>query len=269
MNPVVKGSISSATHQLLTKLKLLADQNILRKKPGYRYDIEIKRLATYIRILGGPLMYETMQKNLPTAFPSLDTVNRFIRKMDGAMVEGCLRSNQLLKYLKDRSLPLVVSISEDATRIDGRIQYDAKTYQISGFVLPLNNETGMPIPYSFQARNATEILNHFSSGNTVVNVIMARPLANYPPFCLLLFSSDGRYTAGDVIKRWKYIVKDLETIGIHVLTISSDSDPRYNSAMRKNSSLGKKSNIFGEVLFWIGHKVEKNIQLSRLHPSCN
>lgn len=170
--------------------------------------------------------------------------------MDGAMVEGCLRSNQLLKYLKDRSLPLVVSISEDATRIDGRIQYDAKTNQISGFVLPINSETGMPIPYSFQARNATEILNHFSSGNTVahfVNVIMARPLANYPPFCLLLFSSDGRYTAEDVIKRWKYIEKELETIGIHVLTISSDSDPRYNSAMRKNSSLGKKSNIFGEV----------------------
>lgn len=195
-------------------------------------------------------MYETMQKNLPTAFPSLDTVNRFIRKIDGAMVEGCLRSNQLLKYFKDRSLPLVVSISEDATRIDGRIQYDAKTNQISGFVLRLNNETGMPIPYSFQARNVNEILNHFSSGNTVahfVNVIMARPLANYPPFCLLLFSSDGRYTAEDVIKRWKYIEKELETIGIHVLTISLDSDPRYNSAMRKNSSLGKKSNIFGEV----------------------
>lgn len=34
-NSVVRESISSATHQLLTKLKSLADQNILHKKPGY------------------------------------------------------------------------------------------------------------------------------------------------------------------------------------------------------------------------------------------
>lgn len=239
----------SPTHQVLLKLMKIADQNEARTKPGYRYDSDIKSFATYIRILGGPLLYETIQSNLKLALPSLDTTNRFIRKMEGAMIDGCLRSVELLKYLTDRNLPLVVSISEDATRIDGRIQYDSKTNQVSGFVLPLDNQTGMPIPFSFKARNATEMLKHFTSNTPIahfVNVIMARPLANYPAFCLLLFSSDGRYTAEDVMKRWDFIIRELSMFGIKVLTISSDSDPRYNSAMRKCTSLGLKSHIFNE-----------------------
>lgn len=238
----------SRTHNFLAQLKSIADRNVKREKEGYRFEIDVKSFATYIRILGGPLLYKTIQSNLELSLPSLDTTNRFIRQMDGSMVEGCLRTDELLKYLTDRHLPLVVAISEDATRIDGRIQFDARTNQISGFALPLNKTNGMPIPFSFPARNRDEILHHFSSATVAkfVNVVMAKPMANYPPFCLLLFSSDGKYTAEGVAKRWRYITNELSKADIKVLTIASDSDPRYNSAMRQLSLLGHQSNLFGE-----------------------
>lgn len=237
----------SSTHQLLEKLRNTADQNASRPKPGFRYDIDLKRLATYIRILGGPLLYETIHKNLELALPSLDTTNRFIRRMEDSMIEGSLRTNELLKYLTERELPLAVSIAEDATRIDGRICYDSKTNQIAGFVLPTDKETGMPIPLSFPAKHKNDILQYFANNTPVahfVNVVMARPLANYPPFCLLIFSTDGKYCAKDVSKRWKYITEELAKVNIKVLTISSDSDTKNNAAMRHNSLLGYESNVF-------------------------
>lgn len=64
-------------------------------------------------------------------------------------------------------------------------------------------------------------------------------------FPLLLFGTDSRFSAEDVSKRWDFITDQLNRLGIEVLTISSDSDPKYNSAMRRNSRLGRKSVVFG------------------------
>lgn len=176
----------SPTHMLLSKLKATADQNIARKKAGYRFPNDLKSLAVYIRIMAGKLVYETIQKNLELSLPSLDSTNRYVRKMNDPVVEGCLRTNELLRYLNERQLDLVVLLSEDATSIEGRIQYDDKTNQISGFTLPINDETGMPIPLSYPARSGEEILDHFNNNNNTIarylNVIMARPLARFPPF---------------------------------------------------------------------------------------
>lgn len=243
----VTPKFESSTHQLLSTFADLADQNVSRTKPGYRFTEDVKLFATYIRILGGPLLYETIHKNLPLAFPSLDTTNRQIRNVESAMTDGSFRIEGLLKYLNERNLPLAVALSEDATAIEGRIQYDSRTNQITGFALPLDSKTGMPIPMSFPARNCEEIVKHFSGNSSVanyVNVIMAKPVANYPAFCILLYASDGKYTAEDISHRWAFMTNKLREVGIKVLTISSDSDAKNNSAMRKMSLLGMESNIF-------------------------
>lgn len=72
---------------------------------------------------------------------------------------------------------------------------------------------------------------------------MAQPLANVPPFCLTIFGSDNKYDSMDVENRWKYTVAELAKIGVDVLVISSDSDPRYNRVMRNLSRLGEKTQI--------------------------
>lgn len=181
------------THYFLNMLIGTADKNAKRDKHGYRYTDEIKRFTSYFRMLSGPFAYETIQRNLECAFPTLQSINRYIRCTNCKVIEGILRCEELLQYLKERQLPLVVSLSEDATRIEERVQYDSNTNQVIGFVLPISEETGMPIPYSFKARNADEIFKHFGSGNQAahfVNVFMAQPLAKVAPFCLLIFGSN-------------------------------------------------------------------------------
>lgn len=234
------------TQYFLKKLLTAADRNSRREKGGYRYDNDVKLYAAYIRMIVGPLAYETIQKNLECCLPSLPSTNRYIQSSGCHVTEGILRHEELAIYLKERSLEPVVCLSEDATRISGRIQYDCKTNQLMGFVLPLNRENGLPIPFAYPARSAEEIFNHFSNNDSsasFLNVVMAKPIGNAPAFCLLVYGSDNKYTSADVSKRWEYITMQLAKIEIKVLTISSDSDPKYNAAMRKLSKLGFKTNI--------------------------
>lgn len=243
-------SPQSHTHKLLNKLIEIADKNYSTTKPGYRFDDSVKKWAAYLRMIAGPLAYQSLQKNLELCLPSLSATNRYVRKMNTPVYEGELQSEQLLQYLSDRSLPLVVSLSEDATRIDGRVQYNALTNLMTGFVQPIAKKTGLPITRAYQARTAKEILEHFQQNHPIsqfVNVMMAQPLANVAPFCLLVYGTDMKYTSEDIINRWNFIIKDLQKYKIRVINISTDSDPKYNSAMRKKSTLGECANIFDYI----------------------
>lgn len=229
---------------LLDQLQSAADRNSSRKPGGYRYDSTIKLFATYLRLIAGRLAYETIQRNLECSLPSLSSVNRYIRNSSYHIIEGVARYDELVTYLNERNLPHIVSLSEDATRIVGKVQYCAKTNQIVGFVLPKNDSNGMPTPFAYSARNAAEIIKHFTFENTestFLNVIMAQPAADVSAFCLLAYGSDNKYTANDVSQRWSHITTELGIRNILVLSIGSDSDPRYNTAMRQNSKLGRQS----------------------------
>lgn len=231
---------------LLKKLVSSATQNLVRHKNGYRYDGEIQSFSMVFRLLSGPLAYETLQKNLSCTLPSLPSVNRYIYKSNYRAVEGALRCDELLQYLEERNLEKVVTLSEDATRIVGRVQYDSYSNQIVGFALPINKKSGLPIPLSFPARSMQEIIGHFENENEIsplVNVIMAKPVCtnSIPAFCLLLYGTNNKYTAEDVCKRWITIIEKLKSLGITVISFSSDSDPRYNTAMKKLSQLGQMS----------------------------
>lgn len=231
----------TSSHFLLGKLIEQAQRNFSRENGGYRYDNIIKRFATYFRMIAGPLSYESIQKNLEHSLPSLQSVNRYIKSANCYIVEGVLRTHELVLYLNQRNLPLTVILSEDLTRVIGRPQYCSVTNQIVGYVLPTNHINGMPIPYSFPARSVYEIYKHFSNKNTIasnLNVIMAQPFGDAHAFCLLAYGTDNKFTAMDVINRWKFITDELKQVGIKVLIISTDSDPKYNGAMRKLSHLG-------------------------------
>lgn len=104
----------------------MAERNGPREKGGYRYDPEIKRYASLFKMLSGALAYETLQKNLSFSLPSLPSVNRYIRSANCHIIDGILRREGLLIYLKERDLPLIVSLSEDATRIEGRVHIQIK-----------------------------------------------------------------------------------------------------------------------------------------------
>lgn len=240
----------SRTHELLKTLIATADKNLPREKEGYRFDSNVKSLATYIRLVGGRLTYDSIHRNLPLALPSLSSVNRYIMRTNRKMHEGVLRITELSNYLDQRSLPRIIALSEDATRITGTVQYHSKSNEILGLVLPTNSITGMPVPHSYPAKDLKQICEYFQNKIPVanfVNVIMAQPMAHAPAFCLLLFGSNSKYTAENVAARWHFITTELKRAKIDVVTISSDSDAKYNSAMRKLSMLGNKSILFKDV----------------------
>lgn len=244
----------SQTHKILRKLIMAADQNINRSSAGYRFDPDVKEWAAYLRMLSGPLAYRTLQENLPLSLPSISSLNKYIQSTR-IITEGVIRSQELLLHLERRNLPLTVALSEDATRIVDAIQYDSLTNQLIGFVLPIDSTNGIPIPFAYKARSTEEIVGHFLSNTPIasfVNTIMAQPIAKEPPFCLLLFGTDSKYTSFDVSKRWNHIVSELKKVKIDVLTIASDSDPKYNTAMRRNSMLGYPSRLFNSDWFSCG-----------------
>lgn len=232
---------------LLSKLQSFAKSNLNRPKEGFRYTHETKMISSYLRMICGPLAYNTIQKNLQGVLPSIVSTNRYIKSSD-YIVEGEIRGVLLRKYLSDRGLPLAVVLSDDATRVEGRIQYDSSSNQIVGFVLPTDKQTGMPLTNAYPAESAEQIFETFSKGNSVssyVIAIMAQPLGDVPPFCLAMFGSDCAYTSEDVEHRWEYITSELNKLNIEVIIISSDSEPKYNRTMRKLSKLGFKTTIPG------------------------
>lgn len=203
------------THFFLNKLISAADRNATRKSGGYRYDKDIKSYVLNLRTLSGPLAYETLQKNLPLALPSLSSTNRYLSNFHSRPIEAILRSYELNIFLEERELEKVISLSEDATRIVGRLQYDSKSNQITGFVLPLHKTNGLPVPFSFPARDVSEIMQYFDEEHPIssnVNVIMAQSIGKKtsPAFCLLIFGSDNKYTYKDVCNRWEFIVHELK-----------------------------------------------------------
>ena len=148
-----------------------------------------------------------------------------------------MRCKDLKQFLQTRNLPLVVCLSEDATRLTGRLQYDQNTNQIVGFVLPMDKQ-GMPIPLSFPATSAQVIEKYFENEKIASSLytIIAQPLQNDAPcFCLCLYGTDNKFTAEDVLHRWDDTICELKKSDITVAGISSDGDSRLLKAMRIKS----------------------------------
>lgn len=228
-----------------------------KQKEAHRYSENVRHFASYMRMVGGRLNYITFHANNLGAVPSISGIDKFIQKQRSEFIEGEIRATALLNYLHERHLPKYVSLSEDATRINGRIQYDAKSNQIVGFKLPLNSN-GVPICGSFRARTAAEIESYFNNANgtenhpaNYVNCVMAQPLCRMTaPFCLLFFGSSNKFSALEVNSRWKHIAAELSRHGIQVLSVGSDSDSRFNSAMRQILQFDQNSNVNTDIPYW-------------------
>lgn len=155
----------SSRETFLSQMITCFNQNINRLKPGYHYTEDVKLCSACTRMLSGKLAYETFKANVQHAVPSVSSVGRYISQKKSKVVEGVLRTDELLEYLNDLKLPKIVVLSEDATRITNRIQYDPETNQLVGFVLPLGTN-GMPIADYNKARSAADMEKCFYNVKT-------------------------------------------------------------------------------------------------------
>ena len=60
---------------------------------------------------------------------------------------------------------------------------------------------------------------------------------NVPPFCLALLGTDNCFNVKAILSRWKYIVKECNTRGIHVIGFGADGDSRLLTSMRLSAKL--------------------------------
>lgn len=104
-----------------------------------RYDESLKKFCVFLYFVGGRLLYETLQSNLINSLPSISSLNRFISTQKQNIVEGEYRFKELKEVLLERNLPLRVWVSEDGTRVIGKIQYYQISNKVIGFVLPFEN----------------------------------------------------------------------------------------------------------------------------------
>ncbi|KAK3924533.1 Octanoyltransferase [Frankliniella fusca] len=170
---------------LLRDLNDLAKVNAGRKEKGWRYTgyDEVKELCVLLYLLGGLQTFELLTANLP--IPSVSLVKSVLISHNVAK-EGEFRIQELKEFLIKRNLPLEVFISEDATKITGRITYHPGTNQLVGFVLP-RDESSLTIVGSFPATAARVMCKYFKEEITsnFAYVLMAQPLGTQAaPFCL-------------------------------------------------------------------------------------
>lgn len=214
---------------------------------GHRYDETLKQVMTYYCIVGGKILYDSLSANL--SVPHVSTIYRELRSKAGTLIEGTCRVDDWKEFLNARQLPSAVWLSEDATRISNRIQYDHKSNQLIGFVLPFD-DNGMPIASSFSATSAKAIEDFFFNfkPDSSLYTVMAQPIVDdAPAFCLMLFGTDNTFTTDQVLKRWSYVKKILADYDIQVVGMSSDGDFRLLKAMRTQTKLGIKNPNFCRI----------------------
>lgn len=136
-----------------------------RRTNGERYDDVVFDLGSLLFHVGGLKNYEILCHNLP--IPKVSRIRGIIYQHP-PVIEGVFRINELKQFLVERNLPLKVHLSEDATVLSPRVQYDPKTNQLVGLVLPFDKD-GLPVPASFPATSAHIIAQHFKGKNFYFN----------------------------------------------------------------------------------------------------
>lgn len=137
---------------------------------------------------------------------------RCIKDTKECILEGDIRSEDLVKYLSDRNAGTDVWLCEDASGIVSQIKYDQTLDQLVGMVLPIDSNTGCPKRFEHTARDEEEIKSFMQHNkSTLVYIVMAIPLKEgIAPFILQMFGTDNRFTASDVIKRWNFTIQSLK-----------------------------------------------------------
>ena len=104
-----------------------------------------------------------------------------------------------------------------------------QTDRVVGFVFPCN-DAGLPLSDTFLATSFATIEKMFASNELAKNMHMqyiAQPVClNVPAFCFACMGSNNRFTADDVLQRWKYIYSQCSACGITVISFGADGDTR-------------------------------------------
>ena len=124
------------------------------------------------------MAYNHVHHNMPDALPCLCAVQRNLHTEYNPLSEGNFRFEKLVNYLKKNDVPFIVAISENATQVLSRVEYNNTTNRLVGFGLPCKSE-GLLLADSFLATSLDVIESCFMSKEVskYVYVYMAQCIA--------------------------------------------------------------------------------------------
>jgi len=234
-----KGPINSKFSHLLQNMISNAEQNCGKYPTNRKHSTIIKKFATALFLYAGPLAYEFLQQNVPQALPCVRTIQTTIHSEYKCINEGAFQFDELKEHIERYGAPAFVSISEDATRIVGRVEYDSATNRCVGFVLPLDGN-GLPKVNFCTAESFSAMEEMFQKCPIAkyAYVYMAQPLCqNVPPMCLACLGTDNKFSADDLLPRWRFIVEECSKRNIIVLSFGADGDSRVMKCMTLSTTL--------------------------------
>lgn len=234
-----KGQSDWESSTLLEMMNYFYERNVGLYSTRHEFSKTYKQFWTYVFLAGGPALYANLSANLP--IPCTSTCQNHISEKYSPVVEGEVRAEGLKEHLTKRNLPLCVWLSEDATSLSGRVEYDPVSNKLVGLILPLDPNSSMPITDSFMATSARAMENHMNNNKkaSLLYTYMAQPLQDdAPPYCVCLFGTNGCMNYKQVMNRWKYITDHIESQGIEVAGFSADGDKRVMKAYRIHMNLG-------------------------------
>ncbi len=254
---------SKSVAPILKRLFENAVKNTDLKSKGHRHDKLIKQFAASLLCLIGPGGYEMLQANLGCGLPHISTAQRSIRSQR-KVIEGDFYFQELKDHLEKWQAPPFVNIQLDDTRIINKIEYDPTTDRFVGFCLPLKN--GLPIADAFQLQTFEEIktaLERESVGKYAHCIVAKSVKTTTPSFVLFSISTDAKYDNSIIIKRWDHIEKELNKIGIKILSNGADGAGPFLKAMTISTQLFNRS--YSESLpkhwtfFWMPKLLDQSL----------
>lgn len=140
------------------------------------------------------------------------SLDNLIQNNKQTVIEGQLRVKELCDHLERINANKMVFLSEDGSGIVQKICYDAKSNQLVGLVLPLQETNGCPKLFSYVATSEEEIRQFMDLPQaSLVYIIAAQPLQKgAPPFILQVFGTNNKFTAKEVLVRWSHIEIELK-----------------------------------------------------------
>ena len=121
--------------------------------------------------------------------------------------EGEFRFDALLKHLESYGASKFVAIGEDATLVISMVDYDIEAKKLVGLVLP-STKNGLPLPDALLVISFDSITSAFQDGEFAkyAFVYVAQTVTkDVHPFCLCCLGTNNKFTAEQVLQRWKYI----------------------------------------------------------------
>lgn len=148
--------------------------NFQRESTRNRFNEQLKKFCEYLYLKGGFNCYKNLYLNSPIPAPS--TLKNNLQA--GRMETSKLYIEELVLFLKKYDSPFEVIISEDATRISNRIEYDPTTNEIYGLLAKTDSTTGMPSQNFFKANKPSKVSEYMTNYKVApyIQAILAKPL---------------------------------------------------------------------------------------------